>query len=632
MSEFEVVQSFSPGTWFRNMNSSLLRYVEHMSEDAFRYGESLRNSVDTKEEFLTYQKNMQEVFKNSVGDIPYDNTLPLNSVTTGVIEEDDLVIEKVIFESRKNVYVTANLYIPKNREEKCPGVLFQPGHALDGKSYPAYQKVARIIARGGCVVLAMDPTGQGERGNYVEPGIDTPVVSKAVMDHQTFGTQMFLTQGNTVKYFVADAMRAIDYLQSRPEVDADKIGATGSSGGGTQTCTLACIDPRVKAAAPGTFVSTRRDIFLQGGAQDSEQIWPQTTNNGFDHHELVSCFCPKPYLILAVKSDFFPVEGARRVYNTNQKFYSMFGLEDNLSIIYDDSQHSYTTTLAKAAGEFFAKHLGGKTVDISVDNVKTLTEQELWCTKTGNVHHDFADSLSPFMENKAIYSKITSTPKTLEEKKAFFEEKIYKNRRPCPLDVVHLDPEFICGMYIEKILWHPQDYMADFGLLIRRIEDRDAKVPVTICLWEDGTKDIGRHKEEISQIVNSGRAALVADIACIGENFPLNIIEGRHPKAIYTLVEKLNKDLVFMGDSITALMAYDLVKTVEMLKEEYGFEDIDIFTYGSYSIFGEIANILMGIDYTAVSPLKLSDIINNKYYIYYNLAHLIMPEAGLYLE
>ena len=78
--------------------------------------------------------------------------------------------------------------------------------------------------------------------------------------------------------------------------------------------------------------------------------------------------------------------------------------------------------------------------------------------------------------------------------------------------------------------------------------------------------------------------------------------------------------------------AYDLVKTVEMLKWGYGCEDIDVFTYGSYSILGEIAQILLGINYTAISPMKLSDIITNKYYIYYNLAHLIMPEAGLYLE
>ena len=198
--------------------------------------------------------------------------------------------------------------------------------------------------------------------------------------------------------------------------------------------------------------------------------------------------------------------------------------------------------------------------------------------------------------------------------------------------MVHLDSELTCGLYAEKILWHPQDYMADFGLLIRRIEDKDKKVPVTICLWEDGTNDIARHKEEIQSIINKGRAVLVADIACTGVNFPIHITEGHHPKAVYGLVEKLNKDMVFMGDSILALMAYDLVKTVEMLKSEYGFEDIDVFTYGSYSVLGEIAQILLGINYTAISPMKLSDIITKKYYIYYNLAHLIMPEAGLYLE
>jgi len=632
MPEFEALQSYTPVTWYRNLNMNLYKYIEHMSEDFFKKGDSIRSAVTTKEEFLKYQQTMKEVFKKSIGNIPYDSSLPLNSVTTGVIEEDELTVEKVIFQSRPGVYVTANFYLPKNLKGKCPGVLFQPGHAQNGKFCGDYQKVARLIARGGSAVLLIDPTGQGERSNYTEPGYAEPIVPRAVMDHQTFGAQMFLVQGNSVKYFVADAMRAIDYLQSRPEIDPDKIGATGSSGGGTQTCVISLIDDRIKAAAPGTFVSTRRDIFIYGGAQDSEQIWDSVTSEGFDHHELVSCFCPKPLLILAVKSDFFPVEGARRVYNTNKKFYGLFDSGDSLSIVYDDSQHRYTEVLAKAASEFFAKHLGGKEVEVMREGVKALPEKDLWCTKTGNVHLEFENSLSPFQENKRIYEELKKTPKTMEEKRAFFEEKVYKHRKPCPLDVVHLDSELTCGFCAEKILWHPQDYMADFGLLIKKVSDRDKKLPVTICLWEDGTDDIGRHKEEIQSIINKGRAVLVADIACIGKNFPINITEGQHPKAVYGLLEKLNKDMVFMGDSILALMAYDLVKTVEMLKCEYGCEDIDVFTYGSCSVLGEIAKILLGINYTAVSPMKLSDIITNKYYIYYNLAHLIMPEAGVYLE
>ena len=632
MIQFDALQSYTPGTWDRNLNLNIYRYIEHMSEEFFRKGDTIRDAVADKEEFLKYQQNMKEVFLSSIGEIPYDNSLPLNAVTVGVVEEDELTIEKVVFNSRPGVYVTANFYLPKKRKDKCPGVLFQPGHAQNGKFCEDYQKVARLIARGGSAVLLIDPTGQGERSNYTEPGFSEPLISRAVMDHQTFGAQMFLTQGSPTKYFVADAMRAIDYLQSRPEIDSDKIGATGSSGGGTQTCVISLIDDRIKAAAPGTFVSTRRDIFHQGGAQDSEQIWQGITNNGFDHQELVACFCPKPYLILAVKSDFFPVEGARRVYNTNKKFYGFFDAEDSLGIVYDDSQHRYTEVLAKAASEFFAKHLGGEIVEVSTEALKVLPEKDLCCTKTGNVHLEFADSLSAFEENKAIYEKSKANPKTPEEKRAFFQEKVYQNRKVCPLDVVHLDTEITCGLYAEKIFWHPQDYTIDFGLLIRSMDQKGKKLPVTICLWEDGTNDIGRHKEEIQSLINKGRAVLVADIACIGENFPINISGEKHPKSVYGLLEKLNKDMVYMGDSILALMAYDLVKTVEMLKTEYGFEDIDVFTYGSYSVLGEIAKILLGINYTAISPMKLSDIITNKYYIYYNLAHLIMPEAGLYLE
>src|SRR5256886_7252050 len=138
-------------------------------------------------------------------------------------------IEKVIFESLPGFFVTANLYRP-NQPGRYPAVLFQSGHTQEGKPEP--QRAAANLALKGFVVLCFDPIGQGEREQTYDPQLKAPAAGWSVNEHIHAGAQSILVGESVSRYFIWDAKRALDYLLSRPEVDAARVGAVGCSGGG----------------------------------------------------------------------------------------------------------------------------------------------------------------------------------------------------------------------------------------------------------------------------------------------------------------------------------------------------------------------------------------------------------------
>ena len=199
------LEKFDLGRNYYNLDNKLWEHILIRSEKAFSEAEKRRSEIKSAEELSDYCKKMRESFIESLGGIPYDKTLPLEAHTTGVIDEDDLTIEKVIFQSRPGVYVTANLYIPKKRKSPCGAVLFQVGHAEIGKASGQYQRVARAICSAGLIVFVIDPVGQGERFSYFEPCVGKDIVPATITDHQYAGEQCVLTGDCLARYFIADA-------------------------------------------------------------------------------------------------------------------------------------------------------------------------------------------------------------------------------------------------------------------------------------------------------------------------------------------------------------------------------------------------------------------------------------------
>ena len=217
------------------------------------------------------------------------------------------MIEKVIYESLPGFYVTANLYRP-NRPGRYPGVLLQAGHTQEGKAEP--QRLAANLALKGFVSLAFDPAGQGEREQTYDPQLKAPAAGWSVNEHIHAGAQASLVDESVTRYFIWDAKRSLDYLASRPEVDPERLGAAGCSGGGALTTFIGALDPRLKAVIPACFPNSFRLLF-SGSDPHSEMTLPGILARGLDTADFVELSAPTPWLIQATEEDFFTPPGAR---------------------------------------------------------------------------------------------------------------------------------------------------------------------------------------------------------------------------------------------------------------------------------------------------------------------------------
>lgn len=638
--KIQQIEEFSPAQGFYNLKDKAYNHVMFRTMEALDEAEKIRNRIRTPEEFAVWQDKIRSDFKVVIGQLPYDRTFPLNARTTGRIEEEELVVENIIFEAREKVYVTANLYLPKQREEKCPAVLLQCGHSVNGKAEDTYQRAARIIAAHGIMVLVMDPPGQGERCCYVENG--EKLIYGAAAEHQQFGDPCFLTGSGSVKYFLADAMRGIDYLCSRPDVDPERIGATGNSGGGTLTSVLMAIDDRVRAAAPSCWPTAGWEYFLQGMSPDAEQIWTGVTSSHIDHYEIMACVCPKPLLLLAMEEDFVPIEGTEKLYKECQRLWKLNGSVQNISIHVGTGKHGFAEENAKVAATFFGKYLCEEKCsledemypDAAVRPVPVLSEESLYCTASGQVRMDYPDSLTVYEENLREYQKQCSQKQSFSERKQALQKLVYQNRKPVDkFHVRYLNQNCWEEIQTAGILWFTQEWMPCYGVMFKGMEYEKEDIPVTICLWHRGTDKLSDHSEEILQICKGGRSAFVVDLTAMGKSMPNSTLTGRDPFAsVNSLMDKLSKTLFMLGDSLCGIRAFDLLQTIKMIREHVRVKDIEIYAEGKYAVFARIAEILdEHICVRVHDEVKVSNLITAKYYDSYDISQILMPGLGKYL-
>lgn len=355
-------------------------YVEQVRA-AEKTGLDARAKLKTKADAEAYIKGVREKVARCFG--PFPEKTPLNAKVTGKLDRDAYTIEKVVFESRPNFLVTANLYLPKGAMGPRPGVVGSCGHSTTGKGEPAYQSFCQGLARMGYVVLIFDPIGQGERLQYAHvekphrPGV-------GVGEHLLAGNQQFLVGDFFGSWRAWDGIRALDYLLSRPEVDPKHVGITGNSGGGTMTTWLCGLESRWTMAAPGCFVTTMRRNLENELPQDTEQCPPHALALGLDHSDFLACMAPKPVIILAKEKDYFDVRGSEEAYQRLKRLYGLLGAEDNVKLHVGPTGHGYTIENREAMYQWFNKATGIS--DAKAEPKLTIEKDEdLWATPKGQV-------------------------------------------------------------------------------------------------------------------------------------------------------------------------------------------------------------------------------------------------------
>lgn len=466
-----------------------------------------RRTFRTREEWIGERERIRSNLLTSLGAFPEERT-PLNAKITGRLERDGYVVEKIAFESRPNFFVTANLYLPEEVTCPAPAVLSVHGHWSEAKHQPTVQARCIGLALRGYVVLQLDKPGYGERA---------PQGHHEVM--------CLLLAGQTLQGLqVWDNLRAIDYLCSRPEVNKERIGMTGASGGGNQTMYTTAVDDRIKAAVPVCSVCMYEDRFRQGVGCACE-IVPNVLRyaNGCDICALIA---PRPLLMIhGTRDGGFSVQSARRVMARLKNIYALFSATDAVAAQEFDAPHEYNREMRQAMYAWFDRWLMGK--------MMSDPEPEIWTesarsdalnvfpvgefpkeTKTVMMfYQEFCQTLPPF---NAPATNPLSWKQNVERRRRRLVEEIFggfPERRDLSVRSSGVVERAECT--IEKIMFH-SDRDVFIPALVFKPKITPLLAPGVVYLTPDG-KSAATERREVSRLVGTGCVVLAMDYRGIGE-------------------------------------------------------------------------------------------------------------------
>ncbi len=349
--------------------------------DAYNLARTERyEALETPEDIAAYQEKMRSFFLEQLGGFP--ERTPLNAQTVAQGERDHFRYEKVVFESRPGHHVTGLLFLPKT-PGPWPGIIVPCGHSATGKAADAYQRAAMLLAANGMAAFCYDPISQGERYMFLRPD-GTPEFS-ATLEHTILGVGAILTGVNTATYRIWDGMRAIDYLQSRDDIIAERIGCTGNSGGGTLTSYLMALDERILCAAPSCYITSFDRLLHTIGAQDAEQNIFGQVAFGMDHADYIHQRAPKPTLICAATQDFFDIDGTWNAFREAKRLFTRLGYAEHVDIIEHDATHGFAQPLREGAARWMSRWLLDEERVITEPDFELFSDEEALCTPDGQV-------------------------------------------------------------------------------------------------------------------------------------------------------------------------------------------------------------------------------------------------------
>lgn len=336
--------------------------------------------VKTAEDVEAYQQRLRELFVAHLGGWP--ERTPLNARIVGEGKGDGFRYQKIIYESRPGFHVTAILFLPMS-DPPYPGVLVPCGHSATGKGMEAYQRASILLARHGMAALCYDPIGQGERHQVLNKD-GKPAVT-GTREHTLVGQSCILVGTNTATFRIWDGMRGIDYLVSRDDILADRIGCTGNSGGGTLTSFIAALDDRVQCAAASCYITSMAELLTTLGAQDAEQNIHAQLAFGMDHADYLIVRAPKPTLVCAATHDYFSITGTWDSFRQAKRIYARLGVPERMDIVETDEKHGFSTRLREGAVHWMQRWLLDRDENVTEPEFEILTDEQVRCTPEGEV-------------------------------------------------------------------------------------------------------------------------------------------------------------------------------------------------------------------------------------------------------
>ena len=527
-------------------------------------------------EWARQREALRKEFMRRVGLPPPEAHEPSVRVV-GVARRKDYRVERLVIESRPGCPVSATLYVPARAEFPAPAVLGPHGHAAQGKAYPLYQSCFVALAKMGFVVLSYDMQGYNEREFMGHKNVFTPL----------------LRGGAFIGQIIWDGMKALDYLCSRPEVDASRIGVTGNSGGGKQSLCLSALDDRIAVSAPAGHNGTYAYTAGKERRLCACNMVPGLLRFG-EMDRLYALIAPRPLLMVQSTGDnLFPMDSVRRVFRLTKRVYRLLGAEDKVDLFMGFCGHSYEQEKREAMYAWFLRHLMG------VDDPEAAKEPRL------RLEAPESPALRCFVEGRPE-GALTSDDLGRLDGEAVLEKARRRLDRP--------NGEAAARRELRRVLWpagRPRGKVtaesrgvskSRAGAVEKVVLFTEPGVPVPCLIHtsrkkprgvalivDDAGKSSAKARKRVREALKAGRAAVAVDLRGWGETRPHELSDDGDLDEFVAAHRGLIYDAPLMGRRV-----HDLLAVHDWLRGRWPEAPVALFGVGQGAVAALLAAAVDG--------------------------------------
>ncbi len=434
--------------------------------------------IKTLDDWKSQRAEFRRQYQEMLGLLPMPERTDLKPVITGKLDHEEFTVEKLQFQASPGLYCTASLFLPKNSQKPVPTILYESGHfrlMTNGISYgnkAAYQADGAWFARNGYVCLVLDTLLAGE-----VQGIHTGTRDKGLWWWNSRG----YTPAGVEAWF---GIRTLDYLSTRPEVDTNRFGITGHSGGGAYSWAVTALDDRIKVAAPLAGMADAHSHIVEGVMDSHCDCNFPINYYRWDFPQIAALAVPRPLLIGGTDNDgLFNLENTVRIHEKVRRIYKLHDASSKLGLILAPGPHNEVPEMQLAVLRWFNRHLKGEEkppVEMIVKKFFTPEELLVFTTlPTDAINTNIADTFVPMAKPEK---------RTAAELAAVLREKVFAG---WPADDLPLTPERALVFQYSHLNLTAWDFTSQPGVTLRLYLVTDASAtnsgPVQLTILDEET-------------------------------------------------------------------------------------------------------------------------------------------------
>jgi len=604
----ETLQLFETADEMQTARGLLPHFVNDRIDSLMKERVRELRQLKTPQEWLTQQNKTRQILDSFFGKFPEKTAL--HPVITGKIDREKYTIEKLYFESRPHYYVTANFYLPKERKLPVPGVLFTCGHSDNGKNNLLYHSTCLGLVLKGYAVLAFDPVGQGERVEYFDTDTNKENVEGAVDQHYYLGRPSFLVNRTLSGLRAWDAIRALDYLTSRPEIDTSKIAAVGNSGGGQMALLITALDQRIKVCAAGHPGGQMEKNYLRGQNLIDRQIF--------------SLIAPRPVRIIVGEKSGEEAPHRKKIEDI-QLFMEGLGYnKDRAEIKMVDGVHDMKLPKREAVYEWLNRWFGKENEGTTEATLHPEDEKNLWVTKTGltlvSLGGESGQSLNE-QELKKIYKPLKNDAEL--KKRIAARIGLNVNEKRSGINARSVETIHYGDFSVEKLTYQSEEGMLIPALLIKP-KKINPSAPVYIYASEQGKPRSYNETSTSFALAQKGNIVLAIDVRGIGETSPTASLPLPVKYSACTAPQWIHDCLAIQspgfGRTMLGMRTFDVMRGIDFIQSQPALKGKKIRLYGE-GVGGLWATLAAVFDPRVEGVIaentltSYKSLVNNKYYV-----------------